>query len=125
MKKYLLITALAFLLSACAASSSTPALSPAATVFAAKTSYEAVLITAVAYNKLPRCGTPKSPPLCSDQAVVVQLRKADDAALATLGSAENIVRTPGVTKDAISFATVAATNAVSAMQAILSTYNVK
>lgn len=96
--------------------------SPASQVYAAKNAYEAALIGAVAYNNLPRCGTPTSPPACSDQAAVGAIRKANDAARTTLDAAEKTVRDPTVNADVKAAIVVGATNAVSALQAILAIY---
>ncbi len=112
---------LVLLVGACASSSGQP-LSPAAQVFAAKTAYQAPLQIAVTYNNLPRCGVPKTATLCSDQAVVVQLRKANDAALASLDAAEGIARTPGISSSAITLSLATADHAVKAFTAIATIY---
>lgn len=115
--------AVALFVTACAAPLATPIPQDAAQqVFAAKTAYQAVLLIAVRYNQLPRCTVPKAPPLCSDQTVVVQLRKADDAALATLDSAEIVVRSPRATATLTSDAVLAAQSAVKAFQSIVTIY---
>jgi hypothetical protein len=95
------------------------------TVLATKTAYEAVLVVAVDYNNLPRCGASTSPPLCSDAGVVAQLRKADVAASAAISAAENAVRTLGTSATVITAAVVTATNAVAALQSIVTTYGIK
>lgn len=100
-------------------------LSPQAKVFAIKTGYEAPLTLAVAYNKRPPCRQPTSPVLCRDPAVVAQLRRADDTALSALNAAENIVRTKGVSDNAINLAIATAENATKAVAAILENYGVK
>lgn len=104
-------------------SSSQPAvvLSPAGQVFALKTGYQAPLVLAVAYNKRPPCGA-GAPILCRDAAIVSQMRKANDAALATLDAAESIARTPGVTMSAVTLSIAAAENSVKAFEAIVSIY---
>lgn len=118
--KHLIAIATLLLLGACAASPSTP--SSASQIYAAKNAYEAALIVAVQYNNLPRCGTPTSSSLCSDASAVTAIRKANVAAQAALDAGETTVRTPGVTSSVSAAAVVAATNAVSAMQAILNLY---
>ena len=94
-------------------------------VFAAKTAYGAALTLAVAYNGLPRCGTPTSPPLCSDQAVVLQLRKADQVASLALDQAEAVVRNPLSSASLIAAAVQSASGAVKTLQMIEQTYSVK
>jgi hypothetical protein len=96
--------------------------SSASSVYAAKNAYEAALIGAVTYNNLPRCGAPTSPPVCSDQSAVGAIRKANDAARTTLDAAEKTVRDPTVTADTKAAVVLGATNAVSALQAILAIY---
>jgi hypothetical protein len=63
--------------------------------------------------------------VCSEPAVVDQLRKGNAAAVATLDSAEDVVRTPNVNQDVVEFSVVAAENAVKAFQGIVKTYNIK
>ena len=77
---------------------------------------------AVTYNNLPRCGAPTSPPVCSDPGAIIAIRKANTAAQAALDAAETTVRTPGVTASVATAATVSATNAVAALQSILTLY---
>lgn len=96
--------------------------SPAALAYATKNSYEAALIVAVRYNELPRCGKSTSPPLCSDQAAVETIRKANAAARVALDKAEKIVRDPALKDDAKATAVAAAVEAVDALKAILTIY---
>ena len=109
--------ALALALAACGSQ-------PTNDVQAAQLGYEAALIVAVKYNQLPRC-TPTGPKVCSVQAVVEQLRKADDAAIASLAAAKNVVVTPGATTSAIVAAQAAASQAVTAFTTILNVYQIK
>lgn len=111
----------AALLSLTACQASTP---PTSAVLASMTSYQAALVLAVKYNQLPRCAD-DGPKICSDLAVVKQLRMADDAALAALKAAQNVVLTPGATESAITAAQASASQAVTAFQSILAIYNVK
>jgi hypothetical protein len=97
---------------------------PTSIVLASMTSYQAALVLAVKYNQLPRCAASEST-FCSDPAVLKQLRMADDAALAALKAAQNVVLTPGATESAIAAAQASATQAVTAFQSILAIYNVK
>ena len=86
-----LIAALALFLAAC---TSTGGTTPAQTVFATKTAYEASLRIAVAYRELPGCtATPKPP--CADPDIVAQLRHAQPAVRSALDAAELAVRTQG------------------------------
>lgn len=119
MKRFLAIVLL-LAVGACAATTSMP--SSASQVYAAKNAYEAALIVAVHYNALPRCGAPTSPPLCSDASAVAAIRKANVAAQAALDAAETTVRTPGITSSVAAAAVTAATNAVTALQSILTLY---
>jgi hypothetical protein len=126
MKKSIALIALS-LLAGCASFSTKNTIDTASAsnrVYAAKVGYTAVLTAAVAYNNLPRC-TPTNKPVCSDSAVVDQLRKANSAAVATLDSAETVVRTPNVNQDVVEFSVVAAENAVKTVQGIVKVYNIK
>ena len=116
-----LLLAMAAALSLAACQASTP---PTSAVLASMTSYQAALVLAVKYNQLPRCAE-GGPTLCSDAAVVKQLRMADDAALAALEAARNVVLTPGATDSAIAAAQASASQAVTAFQSILAIYDVK
>ena len=75
-----------FLLSGCAVFK---AETPQQQVFAAKTLYSTALTVAVEYESLPPC--PAADP-CSDPGIVGKIRAADNAAFATLETAESIVR---------------------------------
>lgn len=109
-----LALALIILVSACA----TPK-TPAQTVYAIHGSYAAALATAVAYKKLPPCGQPASPVLCSDREIVVVVQKADDLAFSALTAAQNIVRTPGIDESRTTLAIAAAENGVKAFVEIV------
>jgi len=97
---------------------------PTNDVLASMTAYQAALTIAVAYNNLPRCAQ-DGPPVCSDVAVVAQLRKADDAAIAVLAAAQKVALTPGVTDSAVQAALAAATQGVTAFQTIVNIYKPK
>lgn len=90
-------------------------------VYAARASYDAsVLAPAAHYSQLPTC---PAAPICKDPAVVVQLQKADQAALAALDAAEELVRNhPQVDATA---AIDAANQAIAAAIKIITTYGVK
>lgn len=117
MKRLILLAVL--LLAACSGQQKPSA---ANQVFAAWNAYEAALIVAVRYNELPRCGRPSSPPLCSDAAIVAQVRTANGAARAALDAAEKTVRDPTLRDDVKLAAVEGATNAIAALQAILTLY---
>ncbi len=91
---------------------------PAQTVFVLKSDYKAVLGLAVQYESLPRCPDTESK-ACSDPDIVAAIRKADIAASAALDSAETIVRTPGATDDAVTFAITAAQEALNVLRKLL------
>lgn len=116
--KLLLAFTLAFALAACQQQGPS---APSA-VYATKNAYEAALIVAVQYNNLPRCGAPTSPPLCSDQAAVEAIRKANVATRTALDAAEKTARDPAVSADAKAAVVLSANNAVAALQAILALY---
>lgn len=97
----------------------------AKSAYVAKSTYQGYLTLAVAYNERPRCGRPTSPPLCSDQAAVNQLRKASDAANAATQAAEDAVRTMKDKPTIVQAAVVAAEQSVVAMNTIVTVYNLK
>lgn len=123
MKHSILSLAVAFAMAGCAVGTGQPQ-SPQTAVFAVRTSYAAALTAAVAYKRLPVCGTPVVLP-CSDPKVVTQLQKADDVASTALDSAENAVRTPGFGKDIANSALTAANAALQAFLTITATLGVK
>lgn len=113
--KYLILLA-AVALSGCADRQST-----ASDFFKADAGYTATLQAAAAYTSLPRCGE-GAPTICSKQDVVVQIRKAANAADATVQAAEDTIRQhPDI--DA-SFAIAAAQNAMQALTVILQQYSI-
>lgn len=57
--------------------------------------YNAAVAAEIAYGKLPRCGKPTSPVLCSDLSIMKKVRKIDDAAWAAIKEAQVAVRTEG------------------------------
>lgn len=57
--------------------------------------YNAAVAAETAYAKLPACGKPESPMICSDLAIKKKLRKIDDAAWIAIKEAQVAVRTPG------------------------------
>jgi len=96
--------------------------SPQASVFDLRAGYDAtVLVPAATYAALPACPQAAGQP-CADPSVVTQLRQADTAAKAALDAAETVVR-QNSTLDA-GAALSAAENAVTAVQTILTTYNI-
>ena len=121
MMKTLLAFALALTLGACPSQTvDTTTLSKSA--FAAKSAYEAALVVAVAYNERVRCAVPKTVTLCSEQAVVDQLRKASAAADAATSAAEGAVRSLSANPSAVKAAVLAAENSVLAMKSISDIY---
>ncbi len=121
MRPILIVAALAGFVTGCGGS----APSAQSDVFAAKTAYGAALSLAVGYNSLPRCGAPTSPPLCSDNAAVLQLRKADQVASLAIDQAELVVRNPASSASLVAAAVQSATGAVKVLQQVEATYGVK
>lgn len=93
--------------------------------YTAKSAYAIGLVAAVQYNRLPRCGKPDSPLLCSDPLVVAQMRKASDAADIATQAAEDAVRNLGKDPTIVAAAVVAATQSVKALRAITDVYGPK
>lgn len=98
---------------------------PAQAVYQAKADYEAALALAVKYRNQPRCSPGTNPLICSDSRVVDVLRKADNAAEATLNNAEATVRSPTATTNQQQLAVQAAQSAVQALSTVLQQYGVK
>ena len=111
------------LLAACA--STVPNQSPASRVFAVQADYTLLVAAAARYNELPRCERSDAPALCSKAAAVIEIRKADAVAAAALRTAQDVVSTPGYDQVTASSALAAALRAVTALQAILATYDVR
>lgn len=105
--------------------SCTPTNTPAQAVYQAKADYEAALALAVKYHNQPACTPGTNPLLCSDPRVVDVLRKADNAAEATLNNAEATVRSSTATTNQQQLAVQAAQSAVQALSAVLQQYGVK
>lgn len=123
MHRSFIAIALAASLAGCGASSNTP--SPANTVIAAKNTFAGIQTLAIQYTSLPRCGAPTSPPLCSDASVVAKIRTGNADAVTALGAAEATVRDPTASTSTVNAAVIGATNAVAALQTILSSLQVK
>ena len=93
---------------------------PAQRVFAAKQDYKALLTVANEYADLPRCDDPLTTVvLCSDFDVIERMQKVDRYVEVTLDEAEDIVRTPGLTDDALSLAIRSAESAVEVFRVVL------
>lgn len=88
-------------------------------VFAAKSSYAALLQAAVAYKELRPCAAGVLQP-CSDPAIVAQIQKADNVASIALDAAEAAVRTPQVGATAQDRAIATANSALAALSALVS-----
>lgn len=91
---------------------------PAQRVFAAKQDYRALLTLAVDYVELPRCHEAERT-LCSDADAVARIQKIDRYVEVALDEAEGIVRTPGLTGDALSLAIRSAESAVEVLRVVL------
>lgn len=117
------------LLAGCAGGASSGIVTAQKSVYTTKASFTGLLVLADQYAKLPRCNTPatpnpSAPPVCSDQNVLNQMVKAEQAADASIQSAENIVRDPTTTSDIATAAQNAAAQALVAVQTIMSTYGI-
>lgn len=95
----------------------------AKSAYAAKAGYAAALTLAVAYNERPRCTTPKTIQLCSEQPIVDQLRRASLAADTATQAAENAVRSLGSQPTVVQTAVTASETSVAAFQTIVQIYN--
>lgn len=98
---------------------------PAQAVYQAKADYEAALALAVKYRNQPACTPGTNPLVCSDPRVLDILRKADNAAEATLNNAEATVRSSTATTNQQQLAVQAAQSAVQTLVAVLQQYGVK
>lgn len=123
-KSIMVAAMLAFSVTACSMSADMPVSTstsidmktPQQTVFAIKSAYAGALTLAVAYNKRPRCGTPNAGTLCSDAAIIAQLRAADDTANNAINAAERAVRSLGASTDIVKAAIIAAQASVDAFK---------
>jgi hypothetical protein len=93
---------------------------PAAKVFSAKSTYDAALTLAVAYKRLPPCGQPTSPTLCSDKETVATIQKADTVSFEALNAAEKVVRDPKAAESARQTAVAWATESAAAFNRVAS-----
>lgn len=116
-----LVLAFALIVGACAANNQGSLPSAQNTVFALKNTFASAQTAAVQYVTLPRCGQPASPPLCSDAAIVAEIRKYNGDAVVALDAAEKTVRDPTASASATQAAIIGAKNAVAALQQIVPT----
>ncbi len=125
MRRFLIISAL--ILGGCAtfnAATSTVDMTAAAkSAYAAKATYDGLLVIAVAYNQRPPCGGTVI--ICRDAAIVEQLRKASAAADAATQAAENAVRSLGSNPVVVTAAVSAAQQSVTAFKTITDIYGSK
>lgn len=122
MRKLLLLCA-TLLLAACATTA--PDQSAPSRLFAIQADYTLLVAAAAHYNELPRCERPDAPALCSRSSVVLELRRADAAAAASLKAAQEIIRRPGYDQVTASSAISVALQAVKALQAALTAYGIR
>lgn len=94
-------------------------------VYAASVGYNAVLVAVVAYNNLPRCGNPASPPICSDKAVIDQIRTSANVANTAIQNAEDLVRGASPDMTIAAAAVAAAKAAETALETAASQLGVK
>lgn len=83
--------------------------------------YNAAVVVETAYAKLPRCGKPTSPILCSDIAVVKKLRSVDEIAWVAISEAQTAVRTPGFAENKVTTFVASATALTKAFTDIVHT----
>ena len=107
------LAALSVLLAACATNGG----SPKQSIAQATNAYNASAQTILAYKKLAPCGSPNATQLCSDPAVVAQLKVADDAAYRALVAAEAAVNAGKPDADTLIAAANAAAQSLSALTA--------
>ena len=91
---------------------------PAQRVFAAKQDYKVLLTVAVEYVELPRCHETERK-ICSDADAVARIRKVDGYVEVAMDEAEDIVRTPGLTDDALALAIRSAESAIEVFRVVL------
>lgn len=113
-----LVAAVTLALAACSSAPTTPA----QTIYQVESDYNAAAQVILAYKALPACGTPTSPPLCSQASVIAQLKQADTVAYNAIAAAEAVARSPNAGANAAT-ATLAAQQAVQALTAISSQLN--
>jgi hypothetical protein len=87
-------------------------------IYQAAGAYDAALKTTTAYARLPRCGQPTSPPVCSDQALVTQASTAAQLALPAVNAAIDTAANTSASDSALSQAQTAAATAVAAFTTI-------
>ncbi len=125
MNRMLSIVALS-LLAGCstisAATSTVDMTDPSKAAYSAKVTYDAALVLATQYANLPRCGTPKSPPLCSDRAVLDTMLKLSDAANKATQGAEDAVRSLGAKPALVRVAIEGANKSVDVFKQVAQTY---
>lgn len=83
--------------------------------------YNAAVAAETAYAKLPACGAPTSPPLCSDSSVKKKVRKIDEMAYAAIKEAQVAVRTPSFGEGKVTTFITSATSLTKAFTDITAT----
>jgi hypothetical protein len=91
-------------------------------LYATESAYTITLRTADEYVKLPACGRPASPPICSSTAVVRQMAKAKAAAKQAIDSAEEVVLNAKEADSVLKSAIRAATAAQDSFKSIVDVY---
>lgn len=117
--RFVLSLLAAFALTACAPNNQGSLPSTQNTVYAMKNAFAAAQTAAIQYVTLPRCGSPTSPPLCSDAGTVGTIRTYNGSAQTLLDAAEKTVRDPTASTSAQNAAIVAAQNAITALQQVI------
>lgn len=97
---------------------------PQQAVYLAMGDYHQLIALAVEYNSRPRCGD-GAPKICSNVAIVEQLRKANRTAQAALFAAEDTVFNPKFSGSVLDAAALAAVNAVTVYREALKQYGVQ
>lgn len=94
-------------------------------VYAAKSSYGAALVAMTDYARLPRCGAPTSPPICSSQPALNAMEQSRKSVSTAINTAEAAVLSTTPDTTVFNAAVAAAQQAYSALVSILNNYGVK
>ncbi len=97
---------------------------PQQAVYLAMGDYHQLIALAIEYNSRPRCGD-GAPKICSDTAIIEQLRKANRTAQAALFAAEDTVFNPKFSGSVLDAAALSAVNAVTVYREAMKQYGVR
>lgn len=116
MKKLLILPLLLLLVSACG-------LTPQEKVYAAGVGYQTAGPPFLTYANLPRCSATRPQP-CSDQAVIDEVKRADNVVYVALEQAKAVVVDPTKTESVAAAAASAVEYALSVFTSVLAQYNI-